>query len=301
MTTNPDSHRPAGRFQPLRKIGCFTFVALGCLLAETNATTLASSSGTTVSGAGGSAAAVSSCMIMSDGTSWSGGAVGVQGAGSTKVGGGSPLAANVAFKFSIGSFVDSMNTAYGAGRWTVSNIKLTLQYTLYTNNSRFGAGAGTFDIYWVGNDSWIQGTSNPVYATSSSALESWAGAVALVGSETYDWTTPDYAGTLADLNTGAWVTDKSGSRQSTVSYELDIASLLRSDITGASAGGDAALSFYLMATSSAIGMTIFTGGGNSQPTLTFDVVTSPVPESGAYGAALAGVCALLTIRRRRRI
>jgi hypothetical protein len=250
------------------------------------------------SGAGGSGGAQTSCMIMSDGSSWSGGAVGVQGASGINNLGANALAANDTFKFNVGSVVDSLNAAYGAGNWTISNPQLAVQYTLYANNSRFNAGAGTFNIYWEANDNWSQGTVNPVYATSESALAAWAGSDALLATEYYDWSTPGYTGTLADLGTSAWTTDKSGIRQSTISYGLGLNSSFVNDITSATAGSDPNVSLYLMATSDALGMCIFTGGGTTLPTLTFDVVA--VPEPSAMAMTLSGLLGLVAIRRRKK-
>lgn len=249
------------------------------------------------SGAGGTGAASTSCMIMSDGSSWSGGAVGVQGASSINNINSSSLAANATFKYGVGSTVDSLNATYGAGNWTVANVKLTLQYTLYANNSRFNAGAGTFDIYWVANDTWTQGNVNPAYATSAGSLAGWSGGQSLLASETYNWTTPGYTGTYADLNTSAWTTDKTGIRQTTISYDLAADSTFVNDITSASAASDPNVSLYLMATSDKMGMTIFTGGGSVLPTLTFDVV--PVPEPGCLALAGLALTAGLWVRRNR--
>jgi hypothetical protein len=230
------------------------------------------------SGAGGSGGgAQTSCMIMSDGTSWSGGAVGVQGASSTKVGGGSPLAANVAFKYNVGAVVDSLNTTYGAGNWTIANPTLTFQYTLYANNNRFGGGAGTFDIYWVGNDNWSQGTLNPSYASSQSSLTAWSADNSKLASENYSWSTALYTGLASEATTGVWVTDKTGIRQGTLSLGLGLNSSFTSDILSASSSSDPNVSLYLMSTSDTMGMTIFTGGGQSLPTLSFDVIAVPEP------------------------
>jgi len=226
------------------------------------------------SGAGQSGNSVqTSCMIMSDGTSWSGGAVGVQGTKSLAVGNTHALAANVTFKYNVGPVVDSLNATYGPGNWTIANPKFTFQYTLYANNNRFNSGAGTFDIYWVANDGWVQGTTNPVYATTPAQLLSWSGRQSLLASENYPWTTPRYTGTTNDItNSSVWVTDKSSVRQSTNSYGLGLDSALVSDIVSSSASSNANVSLYLMATSDYMGVCIFTGGANFLPTLSFDVV-----------------------------
>lgn len=265
-----------------------------------SATVLTSGTFTTGSGAGGSGAGTSTtCMIISDGTSWSGGAVGVQGASAPSNLGTTAGAANVSFKFNIGSFVDSLNLTYGVGNWSVSNIQLKFQYTLYANNSRFGAGAGTFDIYWVANDSWTQGTATPTYATTGNGLSSWSNGQSLLGSEYYDWSTPSYQGTMADLgNNSVWVTDKTGVRQSTLTYNLAETPDFLEDILTANGSGDANISLYLMATSDSVGLTIFTGGASVLPTLTFDVVS--VPEPGACALILLGAGSGFLLRLRRR-
>ena len=288
------SKSPAQRFWKHALILLTTALFAGAA----NSQVLTSGTFTTSSGAGGSGAQYSNCMIMSNGSSWSGGAVGVQGNAATMVGGGSPLAANVTFQFGIGSFVDTLNATYGIGNWTVSDIQLTVQYTLYANNTRFGSGPGTFDIYWVGNNNWVQGTNNPVYATSASALSSWSDGQALVASEAYNWSTPSYSGTLSDLHDGLWVTDKTGALQSTTSYALDSDPSLVNDITSASAADNSAVSLYLMATSNTMGMTIFTGGGSTLPTLTFDV--QAVPEPSAAALLIAGFTGFVVLRFKRR-
>jgi hypothetical protein len=278
---------------------CLALAAAALLGAAAPAQVLTNESVAISSGAGGGGGgAQTSCMIFSDGTSWSGGAVGVQGASSVNDTGGSTAAANDAFKYSVGSVADSLNATYGAGNWTIANPELTFQYTLYANNPRFNAGAGTFSIYWMANDSWVQGTANPVYATTGAALATWAGNASLLANETYTWSTPGYTGTLADLHTSNWTTDSSGIRQATVSYGLALDPSFVTDITSATAAADPNVSLYLMSTSASLGLTIFTGGGQILPTLSFEVV--PVPEPSVLAMSLSGLALIATVRRWRK-
>lgn len=255
------------------------------------------------SGGLGGAGSTASDMIFSsysavDGWGWAGGAGGVQGNLSKTNTGGNALAANEAFSFNIGSMVDSLNTTYGAGNWGVANATLSFasSYSVQ-NNSRFGVGSGTFDIYWMGNDNWAQskGTPadrqlNPVYATNAATLQSWAGSTALLASETF--TVPD---------------DKIGPDGKTgyvnLSYSLASDASFFSDILSASATGtNKEASFYLMSTANTLGMIIFTGGqGQALPTLSFDVVSvTPVPEVESIAMLLAGLGVIgATVRRRR--
>ena len=261
------------------------FSMLVLLPNHSSGSVLTSMSFTTVGGGGQTgAAADTTAMVMSNGDSWSGGAVGVQGPASTNLLGANPTAANVAFKFDLGSFVSSMNVAYGTGNWTVENIRLTFQYTLYANNTRFGGGAGDFDVYWVANDSWVQGSSNPVYATDAAGLIGWAGDESLLAHKYYSWSTATYAGSVADLT--SWTTDKTGDRQGLLNVDLGADAKLVGDIVAPDGGSK--VSLYLMAASPSIGMTVFTGGATTLPTLSFDVAS--VPEPGAIGLlGLAGL------------
>jgi len=249
------------------------------------------------SGGAGGAGSTASDMIFSsysavDGWGWAGGAGGVQGNLSKTNTGGNALAANEAFSFNIGSIVDSLNTTYGAGNWNVANASLsfTSSYSVQ-NNSRFGVGSGTFDIYWMGNDDWAQskGTPtdrqlNPVYASNATALQSWAGSTSLLASETF-------------------AVPAGGSGYVSLSYSLASNSSFFADILSASATGtNKEASFYLMSTADTLGMIIFTGGqGQALPTLSFDVVSViPVPEPESISLLLAGLGVIgATVRRRR--
>lgn len=234
---------------------------------------------TTIGGGGQTgAAATTTCMIMSDGSSWSGGAAGVQGAVSTSLLGSAPTAANVTFKFNLNSYIDALNATYGSGNWALGNARLSFQYTLYANNSRFGGGAGTFDIYWVANDTWVQGSANPVYATSAEQLATWSDAQSRLASVEYTWSTPTYTGTVEDLT--SWYTDKEGNRQGEMTIPLS-GERLYSDMLASSEGLTPQVSLYLMATSDSLGLTIFTGGTPLLPTFSFDVLAIPEPRSAA--------------------
>ena len=246
----------------------------------------------------------------SDGWGWAGGAGAVQGSSAThngQVTGGTVTAANEALGFNVGATVDSLNTTYGAGNWTIANPTLTF-WSSYNveGNSRFGLGNGTFDILWVGNDNWgqskgVQGPPpnyqlNPIYATSQAVLNTWAGSSSLLGSETYSLTDP--------ANSGGYQFE---------SYSLAVDPSFVQDITSATAaiGGDPYASLYLMDTTAttnpgkdALGMIIFTGGQQQSPyptpTLSFQVVSVPEPASlGLLAGAVGGVVVFRRLRRRK--
>ena len=206
----------------------------------------------TGSGGSGGSGSIWSDMIYSsygaDGWGWAGGAGGVQGNTAITNTGGTSSPTNETFRFRTGAVVDSLNKTYGAGNWTISNATLSFNSSYSVqNNSRFGVGTGTFDIYWVGNDNWAQskGTTsdrqlNPIYATSATGLQTWAGTMGLLGSEAFS------------VPTG-------GSGYVALNYNLASNSNFVNDILNASASGNQDVSLYLMATNPNLGMIIFTG------------------------------------------
>ena len=278
------------------------------------AAVLTSESFSLPSGPGNPAAAPYTDMILGTSpiTTWGErGAVGLQGSQSIYPSGGGYVnnpASTVAFKFNIGAAIDSLNANYGAGSWTIANPKLTFQYTYYANNPIFGGGAGGFETYWVAKDGWAFGNgapsgnqygsntyvpgTDPAYATDAASLLSWAGRAADLGSTTYNWLSP-----TSNPNYTSWATAKTGPNQGMLTADLANDRQLAADVTSAGSASNPDLSLYLIPNSGTLGLTIFTGGGNVSPQLSFDVVS--VPEPAAWCALAAG--ALPVLLRRRRI
>lgn len=236
-------------------------------------------------GLGGTGTSASDMVFQTygaDGWGWAGGAGGVQGNSAITNTGGSSIPSNEVFQFNLGTYVQTLNSQYGEGAWEITNLKLTFASSYAKqNNSRFGVGSGTFSIYWVENDYWVQSKGtvddkqlNPIYASSEEELATWAGSTSLLGEE--EFLVPAEGGTYVSLT-----------------YNLSPTMLMLNDLlTGNS------LSLYLMGTSDSLGMIIFTGGqGQNLPTISFDVV-SAVPEPGIT-ALLTGACLLLLRFRRK--
>jgi hypothetical protein len=246
--------------------------------------TIQSSAG--AQGAGASTSDMVYSSYSSDGWGWAGGAGAVQGSAALHGGTGAITAANETFKFNVGATVDALNASYGAGNWTIDNTTLSFASSTATQgNPRFGNGAGSFDIFWVGNNNWAQssGTAtnkqlNPVYASTQAELDSWAGSSALLNSAYFS-------------NQGSGYLD--------LSYSLAADPLLVNSILSASASSNSFESLYLMGASSSLGMIIFTGGqGQPLPTLSFDVVAT-VPLPGAVWLFVGALLSMLGISDRR--
>jgi hypothetical protein len=277
-----------------------TILTLACLAVSAKADFLETYSMITANGGGQTGVgAETNCMIISDGTTWSGGAAGLQGSNSKNPYLTSPpLAANILFKFNTGAMISHLDSTYGAGNWAISGARLKWTATYYANNTRFGGGAGDFDIYWVGNDNWNATTGDatpaPIYTTDPVVLQSWSPNLSLVDDNAYyEW---------HDLNyftpSPSWVTYKTTDPWvPRLTYDLTLTDAFLQD---ADAGGN--VSFYLMAHSDTLGMCIFTGGysggtgSNEQPTLVFDI--SSVPEPASLGLLGLG-CACVLLRRRK--
>jgi hypothetical protein len=64
-------------------------------------------------------------------------------------------------RFDLSGAVNSFDSVYGAGQWTVESVNLRLT-AANANNAIFNSpAAGMFQISWMLNDSWEEGTGTP--------------------------------------------------------------------------------------------------------------------------------------------
>jgi hypothetical protein len=110
------------------------------------------------------------------------------GAGALSVSG--PIATNVIgqqeglldsfLRFDVSGVVGNFNSIYGAGRWGISSAILNVTEQTDVNNTIFDGGVGSFEIRWIANTNWVEGTGKPnnpttngvTYAQESSILNS---------------------------------------------------------------------------------------------------------------------------------
>jgi hypothetical protein len=69
-------------------------------------------------------------------------------------------------QFNVSGDVSNFNSAFGVGQWTISGVTLALT-AQSANNADFNYGPGQFQVNWIGNNSWLEGTGTPASPTTN--------------------------------------------------------------------------------------------------------------------------------------
>jgi hypothetical protein len=135
-------------------------------------------------------------------------------------------------RFDVSSAVTNFNSGFGAGRWVVVRATLDLFEQGQPNNTIFNQGVGPFDVQWIADNSWAEGTGNPNNPTTDGIV----------------WNDEPSILTNTDELLGTFV---NGGTDGLVRVTLDLAPSFVSDV---STGG--LVSFYMTApTNSPVGFT----------------------------------------------
>jgi hypothetical protein len=95
------------------------------------------------------------------------GALSVSGSISTNVASGATNGiADTFIRFNTAAMVSSFNSLFGANNWVISGAKLQVTEVGTPNNAIFNQGKGAFEIRWIANDSWAEGTGTPSVPTT---------------------------------------------------------------------------------------------------------------------------------------
>ncbi|BCA57083.1 hypothetical protein W02_42230 [Nitrospira sp. KM1] len=177
--------------------------------------------------------------------------------------------------------VTQFNTAFGAGNWQITNVSLNLASNFgdqgeQPNNGIFNTiNNGQFNVQWISNDTWIEGTGSGMGTNPGSPPSVTFGNKA----------TTLLTGTSANLGTFAYAPPGDGVYRS---YSLSLDPNLLSDITG----GNLA-SLFFTAADDQVGYLFNskTFAGNSpQFIITADVTPVPVPAAvWLFGSGLAAM------------
>jgi hypothetical protein len=89
------------------------------------------------------------------------GALSVSGPIATNVLGQQEGLLDTFMRFDVSSDVSNFNSTFGAGRWVIVSAVLDLFEQGMSNNTIFNRGVGPFEVHWIANNSWAEGTGNP--------------------------------------------------------------------------------------------------------------------------------------------
>lgn len=64
-------------------------------------------------------------------------------------------------RFDTAAVAAHFDTLYGAGRWSVYRVRLSLNATPPSNSTLNPASPGSVAVRWIANDAWIEGTGTP--------------------------------------------------------------------------------------------------------------------------------------------
>jgi len=197
------------------------------------------------------------------------GALSVSGANSVNGSGVSNGAFDSFIRFNTAAMVASFNTLFGANNWAIDGARLRVTELGAPANALFNRGQGAFEIRWIANDNWTEGSGNPNAPTT-------------IGINYNEEPTLLNSGTDASLgtftNAGADVT---------LSFPLALPEVFTSDMK---AGGEIGL--FLTAVDAGIGFTFDSrsfGTVASRPFLEI----SAVPQPGIAGISLSGADVVL--------
>jgi hypothetical protein len=69
-------------------------------------------------------------------------------------------------RFDVSGVASNFNSVYGAGRWGISSVVLVVFEQTDVNNTDFNGGVGPFEIRWIVNTNWVEGTGKPNVPTT---------------------------------------------------------------------------------------------------------------------------------------
>ncbi|MCW5556162.1 MAG: hypothetical protein KIS67_28910 [Verrucomicrobiae bacterium] len=112
------------------------------------------------------------------------GALAVSGADAVNGSGVANGAFDSFIRFNTAAMVTHFDSLFGTGHWAVNGANLRVTEVAAPNNALFNRGVGTFEIRWIANDNWVEGTGNPnapattgiVYNDKAALLDSGADA-----------------------------------------------------------------------------------------------------------------------------
>ncbi len=203
-----------------------------------------------------------------------GGGLSVSGGAATN-GSGEPTGAADAFlRFDLSGFAADATAHFGDLAWFPTHAVLKLTEQAVPTSPVFGRGVGLFEVRWVADDSWVEGTGKPQKPTTDGIA--WQDEFSILDPQT-DLVLGEFSSTGEDVE---------------LAFELSLPEPVRADIQ---AGGH--VSLLLTAVDDALGFTFNSRSIRPPRIPPALVLTANIPEPTSL--ALLAVGALVATRRRR--
>ncbi|MCC6820017.1 MAG: hypothetical protein IT579_04730 [Verrucomicrobia subdivision 3 bacterium] len=197
------------------------------------------------------------------------GGLSVSGSAATNASGIANGVFDTFIRFNTAGMVAHFDSLFGPANWEVSGAALRVTEQGASNNALFNRGVGAFEILWIANDGWMEGTGNPNAPTTTGI--------------TYN----DVASLLnpgADASLG---TSTNAGMDGSLSFPLTLPPAFVDDLR---AGGEVGL--YLTAVDAGVGFTFTSrnfGTASARPYLE----VSALPRPGITSIALSGADVVL--------
>jgi len=160
-------------------------------------------------------------------------------------------------RFDTSDAIEAFNSAYGAGAWTINSVQLAVTEVGAPNQLIFNRGVGDFELFWLSDDSWIEGPGKPGNPPVGTGDEiTWDLLQTILGSST-------------EASVGVFANDGTNDRRT---YPLGMDGAFVADLA---AGGP--VSFHAAPVSSMIGFT-FNSGNYLIPEDRPELIITAIPE-----------------------
>jgi hypothetical protein len=168
-------------------------------------------------------------------------------------------------RFNTGAMVTNFNAAFGSTNWVITSATLNVtEVAAPAMNAIFNQGTGWFEVRWIADDNWDEGTGTPMGITTTGI--------------TYD-EEPSLLNSNTDMNLGMFT---NAGLAAALSFPLALPAAF---VTNMQAGGE--VGFFLTAISPEIG---FTFNSRNFPTTSAHpfLVVSAAAQPGISGVTLCG-------------
>jgi hypothetical protein len=192
------------------------------------------------------------------------GADSVSGASATNGAGTVNGASDTFIRFNTGAMVTNFNALFGSNNWVISSATLNVTEQATPNNNVFNRGKGSFEIRWIANDNWTEGTGTPSAPTTTGIVYS---------------NEPALLNIASDVSLGTFTNAGANTAQN---FSLPLATAFTNDLA---TGGE--VGFFMTAADANIGFTFSSRSflpPNSDPFL----IISAVPRPGISSATITG-------------